>query len=344
MSIDILAELTSYALLAFLATALWAPLLIDLLYKMNFVVKHVLAEDRMNSEFIRLQAHKSGTPTMGGLMISVTVIVLTLLFVKETALRDVLLIGWGMFTLYGLFDGILGIARQANKKARALDQRFEWRLFKLFLLFVIGLFVLFIARDTLGISSVTLIGDLKLDITGAGILLLAFGSVCAMYGIEITDGLDGLVTGQFLMNLVVYVVVALVLGFTTGSTDLLPYLAMLIGSSFVYLYFNINPARVFMGGTGTLPIAFTLILFAIVTNTLPVFIIMGTMFWIEFITSMLQMLSLRFRKKKIFKIAPIHHHFEAIGWSEPKVVQRFWLGASVAGLVALWVLSWMGRV
>jgi phospho-N-acetylmuramoyl-pentapeptide-transferase len=256
---------------------------------------------------------------MGGLMISITAIVLTIIFVPETPLRDVVLVGWGLFTLYGLLDGILGLARQANKKARALDQRFEWRLFKLFVLFLIGLFVLTLARDTLGLTSISLIGNIVLDITGPGILLLSFGFVCAMYGIEITDGLDGLVTGQFLINLFVYMVVALVLGFTAGSTNLLPYLALLTGSSFVYLYFNISPARVFMGGTGTLPVAFTLLLFSIITNTLPVFIIMGTMFWVEFLTSMIQMLSLRFRKKKIFKIAPIHHHFEAIGWPEAKV-------------------------
>ncbi len=331
-----LSQITTYVLLALVTTAAWAPLLISILYRMNIVVRHVLMGNKMNEEFIRIHAHKSGTPTMGGLMISITVFVLILLGFPQTALRDVFLIGWGLFTIYGLIEGLMVFARKVDEKFKLFQESFGWRLGKLAVLFIIGLFTTWLMQSQLGITSVTLIpGTLELPLTAITMPLFAFAMVLAMYGMEITDGLDGLVTGKFLIALGTSMLIVLI----TGKTDLVPYLSLIIGSCLVYLYFNINPARVFMGGTGTLPIGFALILTAVVTNSVYALLIMGVMFWLELASSLIQIISIKFFKRKVFRIAPIHHHFEAIGWPEGKVVQRFWLAASVAAILALWVFT-----
>lgn len=331
-----LSVITSYVLLALITTAAWAPLLISILYNMNIVVRHVLMGNKMNEEFIRIHAHKSGTPTMGGLMISVTVGVLVLFGFPQSDLRDVFLIGWALFTLYGLVEGLLVFARKVDEKFKLFQESFAWRVGKLVVLFLLGFLVVWLIQNRLGITTLTLIpGSLTLSLSAAVLPLFAFAMVLAMYGMEVTDGLDGLVTGKFLIALGAYILIVIV----TGKAELLPILSLIVGSSLVYLYFNISPARVFMGGTGTLPIGFALILSAIVTNTLYAFLILGIVFWIELASSFIQIIAIRFFKRKVFRIAPIHHHFEAIGWPETKVVQRFWLAASVAAIVALWVFT-----
>ncbi len=335
MDTMLLSLLTGYALLGAVVTAMWAPLLIDVLYRMNIVVRHVLTRNRVNEEFVKIHAHKSGTPTMGGLMISLTVLVLTILLVPAEGFRNVFIIGWSLFTLYGLVEGLMVFARKVDEKFKLLQESFGWRIGKLVILFLLVLFMIIVASQTLGVESITLWRGVELTLNWISIPLMAFFASLAMYGMEITDGLDGLVTGQFLIAITTYTVVVLL----TGSVELLPYLALVGGSSLVYLYFNINPARVFMGGTGTLPIGFLLLLVALATDTISVFVIMGAMFWVELLSSGMQIIAIKFFKRKIFRIAPLHHHYEAIGWPETKVVQRFWLAAILFSILSLWLWS-----
>jgi phospho-N-acetylmuramoyl-pentapeptide-transferase len=332
-----LQDLTNFALVGFTFTALIAPLIIWGLYKMNIVVRHVLTGNKMNQEFINIHAHKSGTPTMGGLMIMLTVLVWAIILIPASPVKTVFLIGWVLTGLYGFVEGAMVFARKVDEKFKLLQETFGWRIGKLIVLYAICLICLFLIRNVIGITEITLIGSLVLPLNALVILLGAAGMVLSLYGMEITDGADGLVTGQFIVAFIAYIAIVGV----TGHTDLLPYLGLMLGSAFVYLYFNINPARVFMGGTGTLPIGFALVLFSIVTDTLLPFIIMGMIFWIELFSSASQIIAIKFFNTKIFRIAPIHHHFEATGWPESKVVQRFWLGSAVAALAALWLFSSM---
>lgn len=332
---QILSTVTNYALIALVITSVWAPVLIELLYKMNIVMRTRLLSNKANEEYIKIHGHKVGTPDMGGLMISVTVFVIALLFVPQSALRDVFLIGTFLFTLYGFIEGIMVKARKLDEKFKMLQETFVWRLGKLFLLYLICVLSIYLISSVVGINTVNILPGLTLTLDVIGTLIISFIMVMAIYGMEITDGADGLVTGQFLVAFVAFMVLAVV----TQSLELMPYLAMLLGSSVVYLYFNINPARVFMGGVGTMPIGFALVLFAVYTNTFWVFIIMSTVFWVELFSSASQIISIRFFKRKLWRIAPIHHHFEAIGWPETKVVQRFWLASAVAALVGLWLFS-----
>lgn len=335
MSLQDLQVFTNFALLGFFSAALWAPVLINLLYKMNIVVRHVLMSNKMNEEFIKIHAHKSGTPTMGGLIISVVVLLWVILLIPTSPIRTVFIIGWSLTTLYGFIEGSLVFARKVDEKFKLMQESFVWRIGKLGVLYLLALLIVYLIKTQLGIDTVTLLPGVEVATTPLAILFGAFGVVLSMYGMEITDGADGLVTGQFIIATITYGIISVIL----GRVDFLPYLGLILGASFVYLYFNINPARVFMGGTGTLPIGFTLILFALVTNTLPVFVVMGIVFWVELASSFIQIMAIRVWKVKVFRIAPLHHHFEAKGWSEAKVVQRFWLGSAVASLAALWVFS-----
>jgi phospho-N-acetylmuramoyl-pentapeptide-transferase len=326
--------ITTAILIGFFATAIWAPLLIQILYKMNIVMKVILMPDGTNEEFMKIHGHKFGTPTLGGLMISVTVGILSFFLIPDTNLRTVFILPFFLYTLYGLIEGLVTYARKLSVRFKTLQETFEWRLGKLLLLYLITILPLMLLQNYYGINSFILFG-LVVPINMVSILIGGLFMVVAIYGMEIIDGADGLATGHFLIALASY----LVLAFATGKYELFPIIGLLIGSSIVYLYFNINPARVFMGGTGTFPIAYSLLMFALITNTVDIFIIMGLVFWAEIISSALQIFSLKFRKKKLFKIAPIHHYFEAIGWPETKMVQRFWLAGICFALLSLWVYS-----
>lgn len=326
--------ITTSILIGFFATAIWAPILIQILYKLNIVMKVILMPDRTNEEFMKIHGHKFGTPTLGGLMISVTVGLLSLFLIQDANLKLVFVLPFALYTLYGLADGLMVYGRKLSVRFKAMQEGFGWRVLKLVVLYIITLLPLLLLQSHYGISEITLFG-LMIPFTTISIAIGTLFMVVALYAMEITDGADGLATGLFLTALASYLVIA----FISGRHELFPIIGFLIGSCIVYLYFNINPARVFMGGTGTFPIAYALIMFALITNTLDIFIIMGIVFWAEVITSGLQILSLKFRKKKLFRIAPIHHYFEAIGWPETKMVQRFWLAGVCFALLSLWIFS-----
>lgn len=353
-----LQEIINHSLIALVVAAIWAPILIWLLYRFNLVVAVKLLKDKTNEQFMKIHGHKFGTPRSGGLIITVPLYFLGLILLPASDLKMIYLIGVTLFAAYGLADDLITSGRKLSDKFKQFVDSFSWRVAKLLILFFIVFSLIYMLVEVAGVGEILLwqnadflsglgLETVTMDLTtpaqiGDVVLgnfpmigLLSFFVMLALYAIEITDGADGLVTGQFLVLFVVYGVIISML----GSIQIAPILGLLLGASIVYLYFNINPARVFMGGTGTFPIGFSLIFFAILTNTLIVLFFAGFLFWIELVSSFIQMFSIKFLNRKVFKIAPIHHHFEAIGWSESKVVQRFWLFAIVMAVVGLWVWS-----
>lgn len=331
-----LQTLLNYTFLGFLVTAAFAPIVINMLYRFNLVIQHKLMGNGMNKEFMRIHGHKGGTPRSGGLMIALPVLLLVILVLPVGQLRTVFIVGWLLFLTYGVADDLIVSGRKVSEKLRVFQETFAWRIGKLLVLVLLSFLILWFATTTLGITEVTIIPNvLALPINLWSLVLLSFAAFAALFGIDLTDGADGLVTGQFMVLFAVFAVILV----TSGNVQLLPYLGLITGASLVYLYFNIHPARVFMGGTGTLPIGFALLLFTLITDTLPIFFFLGLLFWIEVASSALQVIALKFFQRKLFKIAPIHHHFEAIGWPETKVVQRFWLATAVFALVGLWVYA-----
>ena len=127
-----------------------------------------------------------------------------------------------------------------------------------------------------------------------------------------------------------------IIAFTQGKYDLAAMCGVIMGATMAFLWFNINPARFFMGDTGAMSLGVTLGLIAILTNSVLFLPIIGFILVLESLSVIIQVASKKLRKgKKIFKSAPIHHHFEAIGWPEPKVVMRFWLISVVMGFIGV---------
>jgi phospho-N-acetylmuramoyl-pentapeptide-transferase len=329
----LLRSFLNHSIYAFIVAAILAPIIIYILYKGRLIAHHILMRNRMNEEFLKFHKHKSGTPTIGGLIITIPFIVLMLVIVPQSAFRDVFLWGYGLFALYGLIEELIVRSNTQNKTFRLFQESFVWRTGKFLLMYGIGIFIASLITNVLGIDSMTIWEGFVVPFDGIWWLLWAGIMVAAVFGAEITDGLDGLVTGLFLVAYLTYLAIASLLGFA----DAAPIIGLLVGAMLVYLYFNITPARVFMGGVAAMPLGFGLALLAIVTDTIIPFFLITAVFWVELASSFIQIFSIKFLNKKIFRIAPIHHHFEAIGWSEPKVVQRFWLAGAVLALAGVWV-------
>jgi phospho-N-acetylmuramoyl-pentapeptide-transferase len=148
------------------------------------------------------------------------------------------------------------------------------------------------------------------------------------FSVNQTDGLDGLAGGTLLVAFASYVMIA----FATGRYDLAAFCGVIVGALTAFLWFNINPARFIMGDTGSISLGVTLAIVALYTNTAFILPFLGFIFVVEALSTIIQIFSKKFRKgKKVFLSSPIHHHFEVYGWSEPKIVMRFWL---ISGIVA----------
>ncbi len=159
--------------------------------------------------------------------------------------------------------------------------------------------------------------------------------VLTSFSVNQTDGLDGLAGGTLASAFGAYAVIALI----QGRVDLAAFCAVIMGALFAFLWFNIFPARFIMGDTGAMSLGITLGIVAMLTDSALLLPIIGIVFVIEAVTTIIQLVAKKLFKRKVFLIAPIHHHFEAKGWPEPKVVMRFWLlswiGAALGLIVAL---------
>jgi phospho-N-acetylmuramoyl-pentapeptide-transferase len=169
------------------------------------------------------------------------------------------------------------------------------------------------------------------DIGSWYVPLFIFVIVAAGFSVDIADGLDGLAGGMLLATYTAYGGIAVL----QGKYELAGFIAVIIGGLAAFLWYNIPPARFFMGDTGAMSLGVTLGVIAMLTNTALLLPIIGLPFVIEAVSVIIQVLSKRIRKKKIFLSAPIHHHLEAKGWSEPKIVMRFWVVSALSALLGL---------
>jgi phospho-N-acetylmuramoyl-pentapeptide-transferase len=171
-------------------------------------------------------------------------------------------------------------------------------------------------------------GDIELDYFYIPLFVLILYS--GANSVNITDGLDGLASGLLLFQYAAY-------GFITYSMGLYilsAFCLIIAGALMAFLWFNIHPAQVFIGDTGSLSLGATLAVIAMMTDTVLGFVIMSGIFILETLSVIIQMLSKKFRNgKKVFRIAPFHHHLEAIGWKEETIVMRFWLIGMVLAII-----------
>jgi phospho-N-acetylmuramoyl-pentapeptide-transferase len=173
----------------------------------------------------------------------------------------------------------------------------------------------------------------SLSITPAVVGILSVIGQFAIYSAELTDGLDGLMAGIFAIIDVAFIILLLI----QGQYTFISVLMIILGVLVVDLYFNIPPARFWNGGPGAMPLGFVFFFIGVVTdNLIPYFFITG-MTWVIMFSSMTQLISLKFLKKRVFKIAPLHHHFQAVGWPQYKIVMRFWLFTAFSSIVGIYL-------
>lgn len=325
---------------------LFAPLVVRFLRKFDLTKKNI--RDAVSAPvFSRLHQGKSQTPTMGGVVIWGTVIVLAILFLILNKICDGF---WGYFNfvnraqtylplatmffagLIGLFDDILGILK-IGPKGGGLRMRLKIILYTSVAVVGAWWFYFHLNWSTFYVPFMG-----YFEVGWWYIPIFIFIIVAAAFSTNETDGLDGLAGGALLFAFGSLIVVSFVL----GRYDLAAMETVVLGALLAFLWFNIYPAKFFMGDTGAMSLGVTLGVIAMLTNTaffLPFF---APILVIESLSVIVQAISKKFFHRKIFLSTPIHHHFEAIGWPETQVTMRFWIISILSSAIGL-VLFFLAR-
>jgi phospho-N-acetylmuramoyl-pentapeptide-transferase len=205
---------------------------------------------------------------------------------------------------------------------------------------VVAFAIAYQVQSTYAIHTLTVpfVGDVPIE-PWVYILFAAFTIVATTNGVNFTDGLDGLAGGTLIFAFVAYMIIAL-LG---GQTNLAILCALLIGALLGFLWFNVHPAQIFMGDSGALAMGATLAVVSLITGQILLLPLIGIIFVLEVGSDILQIGYFKMTRKRIFKMAPLHHHFELSGWDEEKITMRFWIvGVLAAMLGVTFFFSTMG--
>lgn len=317
----------------------FTPTLIHFLhkYKMGKQIRASEAAPIMSG----LHSQKSGTPTMGGVLVWLAVLVLAIVFFYGKKIfggnffsslnflsRRQTLLPLGALVasaLVGLVDDWFNV-RRIGPKGGGMSMRHRLLIYTAIALVGAWWFYYKLEWDVL---HVPFFGNF--NIGPWYIPVFIFVIVATSFSVNETDGLDGLAGGALLFSFLAYSAIA----FAQGKTDLAAFCVVIVGALLAFLWFNINPARFFMGDTGAMSLGVTLGIVAMLTNTVFILPVIGFLFVLESASAIIQMVSKKIRKKKIFISAPIHHHFEALGWPEPQIVMRFWIVAAISSVLGI---------
>jgi phospho-N-acetylmuramoyl-pentapeptide-transferase len=297
----------------------------------------------------RSHQSKAGTPTMGGLLILLGISVATLLWMDLSNRFVWIALG----TLIAL--GAVGFADDYTKvsRKRSLGLTGRGKLLPQFLVALAAGFAIQQWATQGAFSTVVTFPFLKKVILDLGILYIPFVSVVLVgssNAVNLTDGLDGLAIGAVGIAAATYAILAYVTGnavaarylqipFVPQSGELAVFCGAMAGASLGFLWFNCHPADVFMGDVGSLPLGGAIAAVAVMTKQEVLLAIVGGLFLLEALSVIIQVASFKLTGQRVFKMAPIHHHFELIGWSEPKVIARFLIMAVIFALFSLTTLK-----
>ncbi|HKF72427.1 MAG TPA: phospho-N-acetylmuramoyl-pentapeptide-transferase [Stellaceae bacterium] len=291
---------------------------------------------------------KKGTPTMGGFLILLAVTISTLLWADLTNpyVWVTLLVTVG-FGLVGFFDDYQKLTR---KSSRGLPSRTKF-LAQVVLSAAATTAVVYITRVPLGTSlAVPFFKSVLPDLGWFFLPLGMFVITGASNAVNLTDGLDGLAIVPAMIVASCFGLIAYLAGNTIfanylqlqhvpGSGELAVFCGSMVGAALGFLWFNAPPAMVFMGDTGSLSIGGALGVIAVITKNEIVLAIIGGLFVLETVSVIMQVASYKLTGKRVFRMAPLHHHFEKQGWEEPTIVIRFWIIASILAIAGLATLK-----
>jgi phospho-N-acetylmuramoyl-pentapeptide-transferase len=325
--------------LAFVITVLWTPLLTKFLYK--YKLGKQIRDEASAPIYSKMHQVKSGTPTMGGMLVWITTAAMAVvifylakifnfdLFKQLNFLdRGETLLPLGVLVasaLVGLVDDFFNV-KKVGPRGGGLTMKHRLLIYTA--IAAVGAWWFFVKLQW-SVVHIPFVGDF--NIGGWFIPLFIIVVVSTAFSVNEIDGLDGLAGGTLLMAFAAYGAIA----FIQGRYDLATFCGVIIGSLVAFLWFNIFPARFFMGDTGAMSLGITLGVLAMFTNYFLLLPIIGLLFVVESGSVIIQLTSKKLRQKKIFLSTPIHHHLEASGWPEPKIVMRFWLIGGVTAVLGL---------
>ena len=297
------------------------------------------AYQRLNMYLIREHRNKEHTPTMGGFIFIIPTIITTILFyfTGKISFSYNLLIIFFVFIGYafiGFLDDYLIIKRNNNKGLSESS--------KLFLQTIVALvfFYLFNLADNESLLWIHAF-HIKLDIGFLYGLFILLCLIASSNAVNITDGLDGLSAGLSIIALSTFGIITWNTDWLLGYSDIAIFIFILVGSILGFLVYNVNPARIFMGDTGSLSLGATLASIAILTRHELLLIVIGLVFVIEMLSVILQRYYYKLTKKRIFPMAPIHHSFEKWGYTERDIVKLFWIVGFICSMIAIVYGVWL---
>lgn len=309
-------------LIAAVVVLILGPVLIPLLHRLKF-------GQSIRTEGPKSHQVKSGTPTMGGIFMITAIVIATAIRAElTTEILLALFILIGHFVL-GFLDDYIKVVKKRNLGLKARQ--------KLLGQIIIAAVTIFIATKELGIKTTLWIpfADSIVDLGALYYVLVLLVIVGASNAVNLTDGLDGLASGEMAIAASVYCVICL----NTGHGQLAIFCAAIVGACIGFLRFNFHPAKIFMGDTGSLALGGAFAAFGILTHTELLLPIVGLVFVCEALSVIIQVISFQTTGRRVFKMSPIHHHFELSGWSELKVVFVFWTVGLIAGVAGLLIMA-----
>lgn len=327
------------ALAGFLFSMVLTPFYTHFAYKYKFWKKQkkTTVDGKALPVMTKLHAHKFKRefPTMAGLVGVIAVTAVTWLFNLDRGQTWLPLVGFLGGALVGVIDDCINIFGSGRGAAGLRGP------VKFFLITVVGLVLGWYFAVKLGWTSILIpfVGDLQIGIVGM-ILVFAFAVVATSNAVNISDGLDGLSGGLAMMSYGAFGIIALF----QGQMLLFGFCLTVVGWLLSYVWFNVPPARFMMGDTGSFALGAGLGVVAMMTNSFLLLPIIGLPFVVEAGSSLLQLASKKFFGKKIFISAPLHHHLEAKGWGEAKIVMRFWIIAGVCAILGIFIAATGGAI
>lgn len=345
---------------------------IKLLYKFNI---RRLSESNLDEHLPERSSIKLGTPIMGGTVIIISIIVLGWILLSDWQFFPLVLVMSILGAIVGFYDEYTNALGRTFKAIRFVRSKkagkpvsfikvghifmpvkkallVPWKIFeeavrvmgsnqrgirpvyKLVMHVILAVVpILYLINLSVGTSLyIPMIGSFNLGVFyWIFIAVLIIGFINAL---GITDGMDGLSAGSHVISFGAYGV----LSAFWGNVELAYLSFIIVGAELAFLYFNIKPARMQMSDVGTVPLGILFVLIAVISRSEITLPFIGALFVVEILSSVGQQWSVKLRGKRILKVAPIHHHFEKIGWTENKIVERFWLFTAITSLFGLWLI------
>ena len=312
-------QLTYTAIIAFLIVVILGPIFIPMLAKFKF-------GQTVRDDGPQTHLQKNGTPTMGGVIMIIAILITGLTRAKIDKDLLVGLICITGFGFVGFLDDFIKIKMKRSLGLKAYQ--------KVILQFALALFVAYYQYSASPSATQMMVPftDYVINLGPLYVPIMMFIIIGTVNAVNLTDGLDGLASGVTLIVSTFFMILAV----TIGNSDVAILAAATGGACLGFLGFNSYPAKVFMGDTGSMALGGAVVAFAVLTNSVLLIPIVGGIYFAEAISVIIQVTSFKLTGKRVFKMAPIHHHFEQCGWPETRVVFIFWITTVV--------LAWIGII